>query len=288
MVQKGSAPPSSGWLRNSTRPGVLFAAAGAVIVWGYRFPTDRYITPERGLGYLLGIIGGSMMLLLLLYPARKRLRWLSFIGTVKRWFQAHMLLGVLGPICILFHANFSLGATNSNVALWSMIVVAASGLIGRYFYARIHHGLHGRRATHAELTATAQQLRQHNHAGTFLPDLAPRLDAIEAQLLRSAAPWLIRPFLLRWRHWRGTRTMHRYIRSALAVAAQESATLATHRRRLRTTACNYVERRLHAARRVGELESFERLFSWWHVLHLPLFFMLLIAGIVHVIAVHLY
>ena len=39
---------------------------------------------------------------------------------------------------------------------------------------------------------------------------------------------------------------------------------------------------------VMEFESYERLFSLWHVLHLPLFFMLLIAGIVHVVAVHVY
>jgi hypothetical protein len=40
--------------------------------------------------------------------------------------------------------------------------------------------------------------------------------------------------------------------------------------------------------RVAELDSYERLFALWHVLHLPLFFMLLVAGIAHVIAVHLY
>jgi hypothetical protein len=39
---------------------------------------------------------------------------------------------------------------------------------------------------------------------------------------------------------------------------------------------------------VAAFEAYERLFSLWHVLHLPLFFMLLIAGIVHVIAVNVY
>ena len=47
-------------------------------------------------------------------------------------------------------------------------------------------------------------------------------------------------------------------------------------------------RHIDATRRVAELASYERLFSLWHVLHLPLFFMLLVAGIVHVIAVHVY
>ena len=43
-----------------------------------------------------------------------------------------------------------------------------------------------------------------------------------------------------------------------------------------------------AARRVAEFESCERLFSAWHILHMPLFVMLVIVGIVHVIAVHVY
>jgi hypothetical protein len=39
---------------------------------------------------------------------------------------------------------------------------------------------------------------------------------------------------------------------------------------------------------VVEFAAFERLFSLWHALHLPLFLMLLVAGVVHVVAVHVY
>ena len=60
------------------------------------------------------------------------------------------------------------------------------------------------------------------------------------------------------------------------------------RRPLRDTAMRYVDARLAATRRVVEFGAFERLFSLWHALHLPLFLMLLIAGVVHVVAVHLY
>jgi hypothetical protein len=47
-------------------------------------------------------------------------------------------------------------------------------------------------------------------------------------------------------------------------------------------------RHIDLVRRVAELGTYERLFAFWHLLHLPLFFMLLVAGIVHVVAVHLY
>ena len=33
---------------------------------------------------------------------------------------------------------------------------------------------------------------------------------------------------------------------------------------------------------------YERLFSLWHLFHLPLFIMLILAGAVHVVVVHLY
>jgi len=45
---------------------------------------------------------------------------------------------------------------------------------------------------------------------------------------------------------------------------------------------------LQRLRKVVEFNFYERMFALWHVLHLPLFFMLVIAAIVHIIAVHWY
>lgn len=116
---------------------VLFAVAAVALYYGWHWPTERYLTPERGFGYALGIIGGSLMVLLLLYSARKRWHWLRPFGAMSRWFEVHIAFGILGPVCILYHSNFSLGATNSNVALFCMLTVAGSGFIGRYLYARV-------------------------------------------------------------------------------------------------------------------------------------------------------
>ena len=63
---------------------------------------------------------------------------------------------------------------------------------------------------------------------------------------------------------------------------------APRRARLRTAASSYIDARLGATRRVVEFSAFEQLFSLWHALHMPLFVMLLIAGVVHVVAVHVY
>ena len=41
-------------------------------------------------------------------------------------------------------------------------------------------------------------------------------------------------------------------------------------------------------RRATNLHFYERLFSLWHLLHLPLFLFLILASVAHIIAVHLY
>jgi hypothetical protein len=82
--------------------------------------------------------------------------------------------------------------------------------------------------------------------------------------------------------------LRRYIRASLRAAARKSAAVATERKRLRRVAFAYVDRRIAATRRVAGFEAYERLFSLWHALHLPLIFIMLIAGVVHVIAVNVY
>jgi hypothetical protein len=39
---------------------------------------------------------------------------------------------------------------------------------------------------------------------------------------------------------------------------------------------------------VAGFEGYERLFSLWHALHIPLIFMMIIAAVIHIVAVHVY
>ncbi len=282
----GSRRPLMTWSR------VGFAALVLVLYLGWSLPTERYITPTRGVGYALGIIGGSLMLVLLLYSARKHFSWLSFLGPTPSWFRFHMVLGIVGPLCILFHANFSTGAANSNVALFSMLTVAGSGFIGRYLYAHIHQGLYGRKLELGELQAGAAGLRELSGGVSFLPDLVARLETAEQRLLRagphSSILGVLKPLVVAAATLGARWQLHGYIRRALRQGARHSPVVAAEARRLRRTARAYVDRRLAATRRVAAFEGYERLFSLWHALHIPLIFMLIIAAVVHVIAVNVY
>ena len=273
-------------------PIVWTIVVAILLLWGSHAHLERYITPQRGVGYWLGIVGGSMMLLLLLYSARKRVPWLRWMGGIPAWFEFHMVLGVVGPILVLFHSNFSLGATNSNVALICMLAVAGSGVIGRYIYTRLHARLDGHEDTLEQLKAVGDRIRTQNTSISFLPGLLDAIDRVEKRLIEPPKGFIMRILhlftggprmvLARW-------LVNREIKRAVAQALRrESALIARHAHRIAAVSRTYAGRRLEAGRRMAEYRVYARLFSLWHVLHIPLFFMLLIAGFVHVIAINVY
>ena len=279
-------------LKRMLSPARLFGTAVVLaLAWGYTAHLDRYITPERGWGYALGIIGGSMMLLLLVYPLRKRVSWLKWVGGIPSWFQFHMILGVCGPVLVLFHANFQLGATNSNVALVCMLAVAGSGLIGRYIYGRMFGNYTDRQTSLSDLQRNADSLRRQTSSTAVLPELISAIELEEKRLYEPSPSLLVtllhamtagvRTALARWR-------LERLIRRMVIQAARQSPTMAAHGPRLAATAYAYAVRRLDANRRLAEHRFYVRMFSLWHVVHVPFFFMLLVAGIVHVISVNVY
>lgn len=259
---------------------------------GWQYNGYLYLTPEQGAGYALGIIGTSLMVMLLLYPLRKHARWARGLGPVRYWFRSHMLMGVIGPVCILFHCNYQLGSTNGNIALFSMLLVAGSGLVGRYFYTRIHYGLYGRKADLVHLGSDAAMARMElDPVFDAIPGMKTRLRCLEEKamttqrgFLSCLANVLVVNLISRW-CWHASRSgLREYFSSG---RRRENLTRKQRRYYYRKTS-QYLSAYLYAVRRVAGFSFFERLFSLWHILHLPLFVMLLITGTVHVYAVHMY
>lgn len=288
---RSSAPQASA-RRGLTFDQVFFAVTALLILAGLKLPTERYISPTRGVGYALGIIGGSLMLLLLVYSLRKRWSWLGFLGSTPAWFRFHMVLGIVGPLCILYHSNFSVGATNSNVALFAMLTVAGSGFIGRYFYAHVHYGLYGRKLELSDLRAGTDTLRNLSGSMSFLPDLVGRIEAAEQRLLNTgphlALLGFLKPLVVSLASVRERWRLRGDLRRALKAGVRSCPVLKSERKRLTRAARSYIDRRLAATKRVAEFAGYERLFSLWHALHIPLIFMLAIAAVIHVIAVNVY
>ncbi len=268
-----------------------FLLVSALLYYGWTSHTERYISPNRGLGYALGIIGGSLMLVVLAYSLRKRWRWLEFMGSTPGWFKFHMVLGIAGPLCILYHSNFGTGATNSNVALFSMLAVAGSGVVGRYIYGHVHNGLYGRKLELRELRADVEKLRSSSGSVGFVPELITRLESAEQRLLRVGSRlWglgYLKPLVVGLATLRARARLGRYIRGLLHATPGEPAVRAEHEHTCQLARA-YVDRRLTATRRVAEFDGYERLFSLWHSLHIPMIFVMVIAAIIHVIAALVY
>jgi hypothetical protein len=45
---------------------------------------------------------------------------------------------------------------------------------------------------------------------------------------------------------------------------------------------------LRAVRDAAQFHTYERLFSWWHIFHIPLVYMMVFSAVYHVYAVHAY
>jgi hypothetical protein len=273
-------------------PQALSIAIVVVLCVGWLDRDDNGLTPKSGVGYWLGIAGSLLMLLLLVYPLRKRMRSLRVIGTVAFWFRAHMILGVLGTVLILWHANFRLGSINSNVALVAMLIVTTSGICGRYLYGKIHHGLYGRKAAVREILADVEALKGHISAN--LPVAHRTIAQLNAfARLGTAAPKGVFAGLVFWPviSWRGRLVRMRLIADAQRVIGLEGRRFELSRRVQRqrvAVVADLVSMHVAAVKKAAAFAFYERLFSLWHFLHMPLFLLLVIAAIIHVFAAHFF
>lgn len=269
-----------------------FAVAVAAVYIGWIGRDQRAINAGEGLGYVLGIAGATAMLMLLVYSLRKRLPMVRFLGKTRYWFRAHMALGVIGPILVLYHCNFEVKALNSRVALYCTLLVACSGLVGRYLYSHIHHGLYGRKASLLELG------RRLDEASNHLDSRDGLMVGVREQLAELVAQATVRPASLRQSLSRSlhlsvdTRVefyrLNRSIRHRLSTLAATSDAVRRHRPRLERSSRVFLRDILRQVRHVAHFNTYERLFSWWHVIHVPFFMMMVLSAVVHVLAVHMY
>ena len=273
-----------------TIPFGLFISA--ILLAGYFYRVEQFLTAESGLGYQLGIIGSLLMLVLMLYPLRKKTRFMRNWGPIPYWFRFHMLAGIIGPVLILFHANFQVGSLNSQVVLGSTLLVAGSGLFGRYLYTKIHFGLYGKRVSLEQLHE-AISTNHNNLAAVFLyaPKIQERLLCFDEAVMRPTSGLLQSigrvvsiDMRQRWTHLR----IKLVLRRALRVATRRN-NWSRHEMMQQYRAANrLISKHLTAVLKVAEFSFYERFFSLWHILHMPLFLLMAIALVLHVIAVHMY
>lgn len=259
-------------------------AAGATLLWGleyYLLPLDDrafsalhpVFGPTGVVGQGLGVIGTTLIVVGVAgYAARKRLTFLRRTGALKHWLQVHIFLCTLGPFFVLLHTTFKFGGLVS-VSFWSMALVVASGVFGRYVYTRIPKTLNGRfleLATVRERTRalTVELLDRVGLEADLFAE--PETDISSRSSLGALRIALREDLASRFRQ----RQIRRFLRDHAVPRPVRSEVMGLVRDR----------DRLHLQTLL--LRPFQRLFRYWHVIHLPLAaVMFLVLGIHVTVAV---
>jgi hypothetical protein len=269
---------------------VLYAATCLAVIYVFLVASEYYGLPVADrphhylhadwkpsglIGHGLGVIGGGMMLVLLLYSVRKRSRWAHGMGSLRVWLDYHIWLGITGPILIVFHTAFKVGGLVS-ISFWSMAAVVFSGFIGRYIYIQIPHTHAGEEITANELVRMDNELQQQleeclkNDDQTLaliqnLPGTRPSPSARRKRtLVLRLAEDLALPFTLR--------DIHNSLVLSGTRSQQEIATV-----------IRVARERTQLRRRIVYLATAKRLLHHWHVLHKPFAVVMIVFMAVHVI-----
>ena len=245
---------------------VVYLLITALVLAAWQLGRTGWFEAGDDLGYWLGVAGGSMMLLLLLYPVRKHFRFAQGWGTMKWWFAVHMFLGVTGPFLILVHTTFRIGSLNA--------------------------GVRGEMTELRELQARAKLDQDEARSRlAFAPQVEALLKAFEERELNAAQGWATyarQAFWLPAQQWWTYRRCVLGIRRPIRKLARHGKWSQADLHRREAMSRKLVRRYLNAVVRVAQYTAFERLFSLWHVAHVPFVYLLAISAVVHVVAVHMY
>lgn len=141
------------------------------------------LRPAGSSGVEFGIAGFVLFVLMLLYSLRKRNWLIGKIGSLKRWLDMHIFLGIIAPLFILLHANFK-ASDMIAIAFWSMMIVVFTGVFGRYFYLLVPRNPQGEELSLQEIARANQNYHIELRSTLNLnSDQINRLDILIAQYI---------------------------------------------------------------------------------------------------------
>ena len=263
---------------------LLFLLSVAVVLAVLAAGADFYRTPllERAhhegywqwkaggsVGHKLGITGSSMMVLMLLYSVRKRVGPLRSVGALSHWLDVHIYLGVFGPLLVVLHSTFKVQGLVA-LSFWSMVVVALSGVLGRYLYLQIPRTRAGEELALAELETEDRELSSQLRTRFRLDE--SQLASLDALVAVPGRTGLVGGFArlvtddLRLRS--GLRQFARSCRMVPRPVVREFERV--------------VRQKAQVRRRILLWDRVHELFHYWHVLHKPFALVMYLFMLVHV------
>lgn len=223
----------------------------------------KSLKPSGAMGHGLGITGTLMMLVGVFgYQARKYMKSLSKVWVLKHWLEFHIFLCTLGPILVLFHTSFKFGGLVS-ISFWSMVAVVASGVVGRFIYLQIPRTIHGRELSLNEIkdmkTEMSERIKIDIGSEKFSEIMVQTSTALKTNILvQYFSDWQLK----------------NKIRQNMVSADLDKKKI--------NSAMELVSNELTMNRRIDRLVLMQRLFRYWHVVHLPFAIIMLVIMLIHV------
>lgn len=242
-----------------------------------RFFTQQHnlLKPSGEWGHGYGIIGSFMMIAgVSVYMVRKRYRRLFNLGYLKHWLELHIFLCSVGPVLVLYHTAFKFGGIVS-VSFWSMTLVVLSGIVGRFIYVQIPRTIEGQEMGINVMNDLREDLATKvNKAIDFDQELLYKFRAL-ASSERYRELSFLKALLIINRDFLKIKLILRKIKKEL-----RSTGLPTIVRKDIIRAAKY---EIVLARRIGLLRTFQKIFRYWHIAHLPFALAMFVIMFVHVV-----
>ena len=276
------------------RPGLILAVVLAVLLVAgnaagaayytlpmserVRSPLHPWLRPAGYVGQSAGILAVLTFLFLWLYPVRKRFKALAWTGSVGAWLDVHITAALLLPLLVAIHAAWRFGGV-IGLGFDAMMIVWASGVVGRYLYVRIPRSRSGIELTLDEIAAQRRTLVTELAAKTGM-DPAQLEETLAASAAESDTSGVIRALVSMaaadYTRWRTARALRRRWRT-VAGRPLDARTL--------DAAVDLATREIALEQQVRFLRATHRVFRYWHTVHRPVAIMALIAVAIHVAVV---
>jgi Fe-S-cluster-containing hydrogenase component 2 len=237
-----------------------------------------------------GYAGTVIMITGLFYVWRRRITFMKNWGSLRAWFDWHVMTGVVGPIFILYHSAAKLDNWVS-LAFWSMVLTVISGLLGRYLTTELPERASTAMVETLEVDRRLAELRSA-HPGVRVADgwfenYRRRVALWERRLAGSAKEkdrkkkptflgavatlfWVVKDDVLRGRRQRA-------LKKALRAAVRGKGA-----GQVRRQAAKFAERLALLERRRVLMPRLEPLFRQWRAVHVPMAVILTVIAGVHI------
>ncbi len=241
-----------------------------------RLEMHTMLKPGGLWGHGYGIVGSTMIMLLFLYSLRKRQKFGIRWGKTSKWLAVHIYFGIVGPLLVTLHTAFKFNGIVS-IGYYSMLAVMFSGVFGRYIYIQIPRGAQGAELELGDIKSASDSLEailretyglsetSLNMLNSFSESGAAAENAGVKAMFAIALNDIKRP--LRFRQLR--RQIQRDTPDIPPRAIAEAMKLA--------------RRKALLERRCAYLDTFVKLFHYWHVIHKPFAYIMVGVVILHVL-----